>query len=292
MTYEPPAIYGIIGHPLTHSLSPLMHNAAFKSLQVNAVYKLFPLGGDQELKLFMEDLREEGNPIFGLNVTVPYKEKILPFLDAVDPFAAKAGAVNTIVITHQRKMRGFNTDGPGFLSHLSELGFDPKGKRIAILGAGGTARAILSVLCLINDRPAGIKLYNRTVDHAQKLAAQLGQNMDASLVEVVHSPEDLNVELADCLINTTSVGLKGEDKLLIDPDAVHPDMLVYDVIYNPPQTALLKAAKSKGAQISNGLGMLYYQGILAFKHWAGVDIDGKCKAIMRKALQEGLKNES
>ena len=287
--HDPSAIYGIIGNPLQHSLSPLMHNAAFKALKVNAVYKLFPLADDRELAFFMEDLKEKENPIFGLNVTVPYKEKVLPFLDTVDPFAAKAGAVNTIVITHQRKMFGFNTDGPGFLSHLAELKFDLKGKRIAILGAGGTARAILSVLCLINDRPLNIKLYNRNFAKARGLLNDLGQKMDASIVEAVPSIGDLNVELADCLINTTPVGLKKEDPLILDERCLHSDMLVYDVIYNPVQTRLLKIAKAKGAQIANGLGLLYYQGILAFKHWAGVDIEDKYKKIMREALKKGLK---
>ncbi len=289
MVYDPPAIYGIIGNPLTHSLSPLMHNAAFKALEVNAVYKLFPLADDVELKIFMEDLKEQGNPIFGINVTVPFKEKVLPFLDVIDPFAEKVGAVNTIVITHERKMHGFNTDGAGFLSHLNELGFDLKGKRVAILGAGGTTRAILSVLCLINERPESIKIYNRTVSKASELINQLGQKMDCSAVDIVNSAEDLNIELADLLINTTSVGLNDEQTLLIDPESLHPDMLVYDVIYNPAQTLLLKTAKAKGAQTSNGLGMLYYQGALAFKHWAGMDIEEKYKKIMRKALEEGAR---
>jgi shikimate dehydrogenase len=289
MVYDPPAVYGIIGNPLTHSLSPVMHNAAFKALKVNATYKLFPLVDDEELKLFMEDLKEKDNPIFGINVTVPYKEKVLPYLDSVDPFAAKVGAVNTIVITHQRKMYGFNTDGPGFLSHLAELKFDPKGKRVAILGAGGTTRSILSVLCLIKDRPEWIKIYNRTYSKAKELVDELGERIDCSHVEVVKSADELDVELADCLINTTSIGLKGEKELLIDAENLHSDMLVYDVIYNPKETALLKAAKAKGATAVNGLSMLYFQGILAFKHWAGVDIEDKYKKIMRNALEKEAK---
>lgn len=289
MTYEPPAIYGIIGNPLTHSLSPLMHNAAFKALKVNATYKLFPLADDEELKLFMEDLKEQDNPIFGLNVTVPYKEKIIPYIDVLDPFAKKVGAVNTLNITHERKILGFNTDGPGFLSHLNELGFDPKDKRIAILGAGGTTRSILSVLCLINERPESIKIYNRTPAKAEALVESLGMAMDCSCVDIVNNTEDLNLEIADCLINTTSIGLKGEQSLLIDPTSLHADMLVYDVIYNPAQTPLLKAAKEAGAKAANGLGMLYYQGVLAFKHWAGMDIDDKYKKIMRQALEEGAR---
>lgn len=288
MDYEPPTIYGIIGNPLSHSLSPLMHNAAFKALKVNAVYKLFPLQDEQELKLFMDDLKDVGNPIFGLNVTVPYKETVMPYIDVVDPFAKKVGAVNTLVISHERNIIGINTDGPGFLSHLQELKFDLKDKRVVIFGAGGTARAILTVLCMVHPRPENIKLYNRTKDKAVKLVEELGLRMDASLIEVVDNTEDLNIEIADLVINTTSLGLKGEQSLLIDPHSFHPDMLVYDVIYNPPQTPLLKAAIEKGAQTANGLGMLYYQGVLAFTHWAGTDIDDKYKLIMRKALEEGL----
>ena len=286
--HEPPSIYGIIGNPLAHSLSPLMHNAAFKALDVNAVYKLFPLEDLEELKLFMEDLKEENNPIYGLNVTVPYKEAIMPYVDTVDPFAKKVGAVNTLAITNERKIIGLNTDGPGFLSHLQELKFDPEGKRIAILGAGGTTRAILTVLCMIHPRPESIKLYNRTPEKAVKLVEELGTRMDASLIEVVNNTEDLNIEIADILINSTSIGLKGEKAILIDPQSIHADILVYDVIYNPQETELLKVAKSRGARISNGLGMLYYQGVLAFTHWAGMDIDEKYKKIMRKALEEGL----
>ena len=284
MIYEPPAIYGIIGNPLTQSLSPVMHNAAFQALEVNAVYKLFPLVDEEELKLFMEDLKEDNNPIFGINVTVPYKEKVMPYLDSIDPFAEKVGAVNTIVIDHKRKMRGFNTDGPGFLTHLTELGFDPKGKRISILGAGGTTRSIISSLCLLPQGPVSINIYNRTKVNAQKLVEEIGITINTDIVSVVDEVEDLNVELADIVINTTSVGLKPTDGVLLDPNLLHKNMLVYDVIYNPSETPLLVQAKKRGAKTANGLGMLFYQGVLAFQHWAEVELDERTKKIMKKAL--------
>ncbi len=290
MLYEPPTIYGVIGNPLTHSLSPLMHNAAFKKLDVNAVYKLFPLADDEELKLFMEDLKEDGNPIFGLNVTVPFKEKVLGFVDMLDPFAEKVGAVNTLVITHQRKIHGFNTDGPGFLSHLKELKFDPKDKRIAIIGAGGTTRALLAVFCLINERPQHIRLYNRTVATSKALIHELGQKMDCSQIDVVDNIDDLDIEIADLLINTTSAGLNPSDPLLVPPEMLHSNLMVYDVIYNPSPTKLLQAAKDKGCKVANGLGMLFYQGVLAFDHWAGMDVGDDVKKSMRQALEKGLKN--
>ncbi len=241
---EPPAIYGIIGNPVAHSLSPVMQNAAFKALEVNAVYKLFPLADREELKLFMEDLKEDNNPIFGLNVTVPYKEDVLPYLDTIDPLAEKIGAVNTLVIDHQRKIRGFNTDGPGFLSHLTELDFDPKGKRIAILGAGGTTRAIISVLCLLPQALSGSP-FIIVPGPMPKIWSKKLVKRSNEIVTIVDEPEDLNIELADLLINTTNVGMKGNDPLLIDPESLHKDMLVYDVIYSPAETKLLAQARLK-----------------------------------------------
>ncbi len=286
MIYEPPAIYGIIGNPVAHSLSPVMQNAAFKALEVNAVYKLFPLVDQEELKLFMEDLKEENNPIFGLNVTVPYKEDVLPYLDSIDPLAEKIGAVNTLVIDHQRKIRGFNTDGPGFLSHLTELNFDIKDKRVAVLGAGGTARAIISVLCLLPQGPERITLYNRTRSNAETLVEEIGKKINTKMVTVVDEPEDLNIELADLLINTTNIGMNAADPLLIDPASLHKDMLVYDVIYNPAETKLLEQARLKKAATANGLGMLFFQGVLAFWHWSDVELDERIKKIMRNSLEK------
>ena len=288
MNDEPPAIYGIIGNPLSHTLSPLMHNAAFKALKLNAVYKPFPIEED-ELQLFIEDLKENDNPIFGLNVTIPYKEKILQFMDGSNVFAEKVGAVNTIVINRSRKLFGYNTDGPGFLSNLKESGFSPEGKRIAILGAGGTTRAILSSLTLFDERPESIRLYNRTLSTAKELVEDLSCRLDMGLVEVVPTIDDLNIELADCLINTTSVGLKPTDECIVDPDMLHKGLFVYDVIYNPKQTKLLKLAKEKGAKTANGLGMLYYQGVLSLQHWANAELDDKVKSAMRRALDKGAK---
>ncbi len=278
--------YGIIGYPVKHSLSPLMHNAAFKILEVDAVYKLFPLK-EEDLKIFFDDLRETTNPIFGLNVTVPYKEKVISYLDSLAPLAKRVGAVNTIVITQDRKLIGYNTDAPGFLAHLAELHFDLKNKRITVLGAGGSARALIAAMCFIPDRPQSIRIYNRTTARAEALLKDIGERVDTSIVEVVHCIDDLNIELADLLINTTSLGLKENDACLVDESLLHSNILVYDLIYNPKETLLLKMAKAKGAQTANGLGMLFYQGVLSFQHWAGVQIQDKVKNKMREALEEG-----
>ena len=281
------SIYGIIGYPVHHSLSPLLHNTAFQALAVNAEYKLFPLR-EEELSNFFAELHEKKNHIFGLNVTVPYKETVVSYMDHMSPFALKVGAVNTIVISEDRKLTGFNTDGPGFLTHLTELKFDTRGKRIAILGAGGTARAIVAGLCLIKERPERIKIYNRSRENLNQLISDLGHRIDVSIVEPVDTVDDLNIELADLLVNTTPVGMQATDLPLVDAGHLHSNMLVYDVIYNPEETKLLHMAKTKGAKAANGLGMLFYQGILAFQHWAGTELEPAVKSKMRESLRKGI----
>ena len=275
-------LVGIIGWPVAHSLSPLMHNAAFKALGIEATYTLFPLK-EEELEGFFRDLRQEDSLIFGLNVTIPYKEKVIKYLDSLNPYAQKVGAVNTIVISKDRKLKGYNTDGPGFLAHLAELGFPTKDKRVAFLGAGGAARAVLSALCMIPERPSQIKIYDIEHEKAEQLVSDLKEKLDCRIIEAVNSIDDLNIELADLLVNATPVGMKPTDVPLVDEDSLHAGLCVYDLVYNPAQTLLLKMAKDKGAKGSNGLGMLFYQGVLAFQHWADTELPSGVKAKMKKA---------
>ncbi len=278
--------YGLIGYPLGHSLSPLMHNTAFRALDVDAVYKLFPLK-ENEVEPFVRGLKDENSPIFGLNVTVPYKEKVIPFLDALSPYAEKVMAVNTIVVNDKRELIGHNTDGPGFLSHMTELGCSLVGKRVSILGAGGAARAIVSVLCLEINGPESVLLYDVDREKSRFLVDDLNKRMDASRVEVVDSIDDLNIELADILINATPIGLKSSDPVLVSDELFHQGLFVYDLIYNPGQTKLLKMAAAHGCRVSNGLGMLLYQGILAFEHWANAELSPEIREQMRMSLELG-----
>ncbi|HNV24280.1 MAG TPA: shikimate dehydrogenase, partial [Candidatus Omnitrophota bacterium] len=193
------------------------------------------------------------------------------------------------VISEKRKLIGHNTDGPGFLTHLTELGVNPQNKNIFILGAGGAARAVISVLCLIPERPKSIKIYDVDQSKAKQLIADLSQRMDSSLIKIVDGIFDSDMCMTDFLINATPIGLKDSDPVLIDEKFFNKNMFVYDLIYNPFETKLLKQAKEKGAKASNGLGMLYYQGVLAFQHWAGVDLEENIKNQMRQALEGGLK---
>ena len=276
--------YGLVGYPLGHSLSPVMHNTAFKALDVDAVYTLFPMK-QEELQRFFKALKEKDSHIFGLNVTVPHKEHVIPFLDGMDPFATKVGAVNTVVITPERKLIGFNTDGPGFLTHLAEEGFNPKGKRIAILGAGGASRALISVLCL-SDSPHSIKVYDVDHERANVLIQDLSVRMDTRCVQVVKSIDDLDIELSDLLVNATPIGMKLSDPCLISEELLHAHLMVYDLVYNPAETKLLAMARAKGAKTVNGLKMLFYQGVLAFQHWAEMELSEKIKDKMWVELKK------
>jgi shikimate dehydrogenase len=280
--------YGLVGHPLGHSLSPVIHNTAFELLGVEAVYELFPMK-QEELPSFFKALKEKDSHIFGVNVTIPHKENVIPFLDSLSPFAMKVGAVNTVVITPERKLIGHNTDGPGFLAHLKEEGFDPKDKRIAILGAGGASRALISVLCLLPEKAQSIKVFDVDHERANILIQDLAQRIDTSRVEIVHSIDDLNIELADLLINATPIGMKPSDPCLVNEELLHPHMMVYDLVYNPAETKLLAMAKARGARPVNGLKMLFYQGVLAFQHWAEVQLPDKVKDHMWTALQKASK---
>jgi len=289
MSDEEKSIYGLIGYPLGHSLSPLMHNAAFEALGVDAIYKLFPLK-ENELGDFFADLRETTSPIFGLNVTIPYKEKVIPYLDYLSPYAQKIQAVNTIVVSDQRTLVGHNTDGPGFLTHLKELNFEAEKKRVAILGAGGVTRAILAVLCLLPERPSVIRIYDQEKNKVKVLIDDLMKNnIDVSIASAVDTMDDLKIASTNLLINATPVGMKPDDPCLVSEDLISPQMCVYDVIYNPAETKLLKAAKAKGARTSNGLGMLFYQGVLTFQHWANMELEDELKEKMRQGLMKGLK---
>jgi shikimate dehydrogenase len=277
--------YGLIGYPLGHSLSPVMHNAAMKAMGLDAVYTLFPMQ-KAEIKSFFDDLRTPDSHIFGLNVTVPHKESVIPFLDSLDPFAEKVGAVNTIVITGKRKLIGYNTDGPGFLTHLTECAFSAGGKRVSILGAGGASRALISVFCLLPEPPESVKVFDIDSERAMHLLRDLGQRMDISRVQVVSSIEDLDIEIADLLINATPVGMKSEDVALISEELLHANLMVYDLVYNPAETALLRMARQKGARTFNGLRMLFYQGVLAFQHWAEVQLPDDIKELMWEELKK------
>ncbi|HXY55625.1 MAG TPA: shikimate dehydrogenase [Nitrospirota bacterium] len=274
-------IYGIFGYPVEHTFSPGMHNAAFKRLGMDACYVPFAVHPDR--------LGEAARAILplglrGLNITVPHKEKIIQYLDELSEEARLIGAVNTVEI-RQGRLVGHNTDGRGFLRSLKEnSGFNPKGKKILFIGSGGAARAVGFCLALAG----AAKIYVRDLDtrKADLLVSDIRAKTGADTASI-HDDESLAAYAAeaDCLINATPLGLKRSDPLPIPRDLVMKKHLVCDLVYNPPETAFLRTAKSRGAKRLAGLGMLLYQGVIAFEIWTGKEAPVK---IMKNALSRQI----
>jgi len=274
---SPPNIYGVLGYPVRHSLSPLMHNAAFQALKINAKYLLFEKKPD-ELEDFLHSLTKEN--IYGLNITIPYKEKILDFvtLDKESFYLKQIKAVNTIVLENSI-WKGFNTDIPGFSKDLKE-NIDPTNKRVAILGAGGGARAVAYVLANAGARE--ISIYDIDKKKSKEVANMIKSLFMNFRISSVDDIGQLDINQKDLLINATPIGLKDTDPCLIKEEMLHKDLFVYDLIYNPPETKLLSLAKKRGIRTSNGLKMLLYQGMLSFRIWTNKDAP---QEVMWQALR-------
>lgn len=275
-------IYGIIGYPVRHTFSPLMHNAVFESLGINAVYLPFEVK-PKDLKSVIPYMKSFG--VRGLNVTIPHKENVLEYLDEIDKEAALIKAVNTIVNRNGR-LKGFNTDGRGFVGSLREgFGISPRGKRFFIMGAGGASRAISFSLALNGARR--IVLVDKIEERAIKLASSLAKNTSCEAIALKKYKKAIKEMIfnSDVFINATSCGMKATDPMVIDPEFLHKRLFVYDIIYNPRITKLLRDAKNKGARVSNGIGMLLNQGAISFELWTGKKAP---VGIMKKALDKAL----
>jgi shikimate dehydrogenase len=276
---------GVIGYPLGHSISPLFQQAAFDHLGLDVRYEVWETepGG---LRAVVAEMRQPSK--LGANVTVPYKEAVMPLLDELDELAREIGAVNTIV-NQGGKLIGYNTDAEGFLKALRcEGGFEPEGKRSVLLGAGGAARA--ASFALVRAGVSSLVIANRTYERAQALASELrlfGLEIAALPWGGVGPPnEELNTH--DLLVNCTSIGMKhsatdGQSPLA--KQLIPKQALVYDIVYNPLETPLLRDAKEVGAPTLGGLGMLVYQGGTSFQLWTGEEapIDIMLR-VARKAL--------
>ncbi|OIQ60227.1 shikimate dehydrogenase [Neomoorella thermoacetica] len=275
-------LVALLGHPVQHSLSPLMHNAAFAAGGQNLVYLAFDVE-QGDLVAALAGLKALG--FRGANVTVPHKEAVIPYLDAVDPVAARIGAVNTIV-NEDRCLKGYNTDGSGFLRSLEEAGFHPAGKRAVILGAGGAARAVAFALATAGC--GSLVLANRTPERATELAGALaGAGLPAPVVyRLGDAGMRSEVEAADLVLNTTSLGMWPRvEETPLPPDWFRPGQWVYDLVYNPLETKFLASARRRGCRVISGLDMLLYQGAAAFTLWTGREAP---VAVMARVLREAM----
>ena len=258
-------VCGVIGDPIEHTLSPIMHNAAFNALKLDYTFLAFKVK-PAELENAVNGMRALN--IRGLNVTMPHKSTVLNYLDRTDLSAQIVNSVNT-VLNKESKLFGFNTDGVGALKALRENGVELKGRKVLLLGAGGAARAIAYAMAKESDELA---VLNRTVKQAQALAKLLEKTANKKIGTGALSPREIqqNLQDSDILINATSIGMKPKaDESLVAPKLLRPDLAVMDIVYSPIETKLAKDAKAAGAKVVSGVEMLIYQGAASFEIWTG-----------------------
>ncbi|MFC1915445.1 shikimate dehydrogenase [Chloroflexota bacterium] len=282
-------ICGVIGDPIEHTMSPVVHNAAFRELDIDYLYVPFRVKPD-ELDKAVEGVRALN--IRGINVTIPHKVAIIPFLDKLDPLAEKMGAINTIV-NEDGVLTGYNTDATGFLQALLERGIEPKGKNMVILGAGGASRAISFI---VTERGANLVILNRHLARAEDLAHRISQVFKKGVKALALNVENLApvMEEADILVNTTNVGMNPNvNETLVPARLFSPNMVVFDVVYNPIKTRFLGEAEEAGARTINGLDMLVWQGALTFEKWTGqkAPLDIMKKEVARALEIRALERE-
>jgi shikimate dehydrogenase len=275
-------VFGVFGDPIAHSLSPVMHNAAFSALGMDCIYHAFRVKPE---KLEKAILGAEAMGLGGLNLTVPLKEAALK-LDCVkpDPLAERIGAVNTIVFGETGEIKGYNTDGSGAKQALQEAAVEIKGSNIVVAGAGGAARAIAFQLAADG---AEITIINRTEARAIELAKEISAAALFGKVEGrgLSGLKDL-LQDADVLINTTTLGMHpNTDTAIATAEELHSGLTVFDIVYNPLETRLLKEAKASGAKTVSGVSMLVYQGAEAFRLWTGIEPPVE---LMKKTVLEAF----
>lgn len=282
----------VIGWPVAQSLSPAMHNAAYQALGLNWVCLPLAVPDQRALVAFVEAARRL--PFVGFNVTMPYKQALAELCDETATLAQMAGAVNTVHCVDGQLM-GYNTDGRGMLESLSEdAGFDPQGKTVAVVGAGGAAGA--AVTALILAKAGSLALINRDVDRAEQLIDRVRERLRGMSVGVHSLDEEAAsaVRGADLVINATPVGMGAQDPSPIPQAWLHEGQVVLDMVYRPGSTALVREATEAGATALSGLGMLVAQGALAVDIWAGAD-RAQVKAprdVMRSAAEAAMNHLS
>lgn len=259
-------LVGIIGNPVSHSLSPAMHNAAFLALEMDWLYVPLPVQPDNVGEA-VRGLLSLG--FRGANVTVPHKESVMPFLDEISVQASRIGAVNTITVQNGR-LCGDNTDWSGILEDLRENGFDPSGRTVMVLGSGGSARAVAYAVA---SAGADTIIRSRNSETARALSQNLREHFPGKSIEFMALDRVADVESrVDLVVNTTPLGMtpKPDSSPWPAGKPLPQCQLVYDLVYNPPQTRLMKQALEMGLTASNGLGMLVHQAAAAFSIWTGV----------------------
>lgn len=273
----------VIGNPVGHSLSPHIHNAAFQHLGLDCAYLAFQV---EDLAGCIAGMRAM-HGFRGLSVTIPHKQAIIPLLDEVDPIARRIGSVNT-VISEGGKLRGFSTDGPGTLRAFTEAGVDLAETRVLFLGTGGAARAVAFAMAE-EAGVATLTLAGRTQQNVAQLAADLRAASPPCAIETAGLGDELPALAAahDVIINATPMGMAPEfaGRSLLNSAMLRPGQVVFDMVYRPLETQLLKEARAAGASVIDGLSMLVNQAALQFEAWTGKHAP---REVMWRAAMEAL----
>jgi shikimate dehydrogenase len=281
---------GVIGWPLEHTLSPAMHNAAYRALGLDWLYIPLPVDDESDLSTVFAAIRVL--PFVGANVTMPYKRATVALCDEVADLALLAGAVNTVLCADGRLV-GFNTDGLGLLEALkADFSFDPVGRDVAVLGAGGAAGGAVAALAFAEAR--SVTVVNRDVERAQELAGRVAERYPAVTLSSVPFDESARttVERADLVVNATSLGMKQEDPSPIPGSWLRGGQLVADMVYRAEPTALVVAAREAGATACDGLGMLVCQGAISADIWQGSGEVSTPRDVMRAAADRQLRRRT
>ena len=254
---------GVMGWPVAHSRSPLIHNHWIAQYKLHGAYGHFPVQPNH-LETAIRGLSALG--LAGCNITIPHKVTAMQFVNWVDPHAQKVGAINTIVVQPDGALHGYNNDGFGYIQSIREARPNWRASQgpIVVLGAGGASRAIL--VALIEDGAKEIRLINRNIEKAQALASEFGASIQAH----PWNQRDQALANASLIVNTTSLGMHGQPELEIHLDELPTSALVSDIVYSPLETTLLRNAKLRGNPTANGLGMLLHQARPAFESWFGI----------------------
>lgn len=272
-------VVGVIGDPIEHSRSPQMHNAAFAKAGLDYVYVPFHVRPDD---LAQAIAGFKALNVVGINVTLPHKQAVIPYLTSISREAELIGAVNTLTFLEDG-VHGDNTDAPGVLKALEENGdlFVPVGEDIVVLGAGGAARAVVVAFALAGV--ASITIANRTTEKAIALAEEMQQKIGVPMhgMGLTDARVPAAVRQSTLLVNTATASMDLTQPLLISTDWLQPNAIVYDIVYTPPVTPLMTAAAKRGCQTLGGIGMLIHQGAIAFEKWTSVT---PCTQTMQQAL--------
>lgn len=275
-------VYALIGNPVSHSMSPAIHNAAFMALNIDSIYVAFQV---EDVKNALAGMRAL-DKFMGMSVTIPHKIEVMQYVDEIPDVDRHIGSINTVV-KENGKLIGFNTDGPGALKAIVDAGVRPEGKNVLMLGAGGAARAIAFTLAE-KGKIGKLVLLDINEEFLAQLTGDLQRGTDTVIVPGTLNPAAIEEHMAsaDLVINCTPVGMHpNEDATLVPEELFRPEQVVFDVVYNPLETKMLRQAKARGLKVIPGVEMFINQAILQFERFSGADAP---EELMRKVVMEKL----